>query len=51
MAQEKLITVSLPCYNNTDQIKFLLWNRGIRCFVDFDVVGTDNINNNEIEQL
>lgn len=51
MAKTKLITVCIPCYNNPEQIKSLLQNLAIQSFKDFDVVITDNSDNDAIAVL
>lgn len=51
MAENRLITVCIPYYNNPDQIEFLLQNLADQSFEDFDVVVTDDSTNNAIEPL
>lgn len=51
MTKTKLITVCIPCYNNPEQIKSLLQNLADQSFKDFDVVITDNSDNDAIAIL
>ena len=45
------VVIGIPCYNSEDKIKRLLDSIMIQKYKDFDVIITDDSDNNHIENM